>query len=117
MEWTQENMDKVIESLKVQFAKPECDMGEQVLYAVRFESDGDIALVHRELVDEEGDPDPTGEWYYMITWMSTRWRTDITDDMIEDWSNDGQSPWYGVEDEYLEDKAIMEAKGGVYVNV
>lgn len=107
MRWTEEMMVAVIEGLKEQFAKPENKMGDGYqLHAVRFEPDGDIALVHRTDEDEDNQ--------YMITWMCTEWRTIITDGMIEDWSEDGQSPWWGTQAEYDKDKAQFDSKGNIY---
>jgi hypothetical protein len=121
--WTEENMRAICDSL---VGRTDANW-KYKLYAVGFEDDS-IALVHKgkaELADGWDDANECyinehiGD-YYIVSHLypsSINGEPVVTDDDIESWSECGESPWEGDTQEYLEDKAAMEAEGRIYMQV
>lgn len=121
-EWTEEQVQELREELWAHEDVREMIWDEDTpwkLFELRLEPDH-IALVHRYSCDDEGDYDPDSEqYYYMITWLYPSLRRGhvmVTEDDVQSWSDDGQSPWEGDDLDYTRTKKLMIDEGKPYVS-
>lgn len=118
--WTKEiilkNHKKIVKKV-TEFIKDFPDNME--LHDLRFEDENAVAVITKKRLDDKGDYNPDGDYYYDVAWLypiiKDTGRISLTKDILEDYQDSGFYYEVGFDDSYVKDVERIKKEYPSYI--